>query len=137
MGDGTVRRRSVSPSTHNELWIPMAGTDGTIAWHRPASPSTVGSVMAHHQLLESPLTPRSTAIPQHEIASYSQEWHEGARSSKYSFIPSYQGWRRGDQPEFAHPEQPSSSRPAERPLSPVPGSSTRAEPIEQPAFKVP
>ena len=28
-------------------------------------------------------------------------------------------------------------RPAEWPLSPVPGPSTRAEPIEQPAFEVP
>ena len=50
--------------------------------------------MAHRQLLESPLAPRSTAIPESEIASYPQEWCEGARSGKYSFIPSYQGWRR-------------------------------------------
>ena len=94
MGDGTIRQRSVSPYTCERLWIPMAGPDGTIARHRPASPSTVSRVMAHRQLMESPLAPKSTAIPQHEIASYPQEWHEGARSGKYSFIPSYQGWRR-------------------------------------------
>ena len=87
--------------------------------------------------MESPLAPRSTAIPQHEIASYPQEWREGTRSGKYSFIPSYQGWHRGGLPEFAQPEQSSLSRPAERPLSPVPGPNTRAEPIEQPAFEVP
>ena len=121
MGDGMVRQWSVSPYTHEKLWIPMAGADGTVARHRPASPSTVSRVMARRQLMESPLAPRSTAIPQHEIASYPQEWHEGARSGKYSFIPSYQGWRRGDLPEFAQPEQPSLSRPAERPLSPVLG----------------
>ena len=137
MGDGTIWHRSISPSTRNELWIPMAGSDGTIAWHRPASPSTVSRVMAHCQLMESPLAPRSTAIPQHEIASYPQEWREGTRSSKYDFIPSYQGWRWGDQLELARMEQLSQSRPTERPLSPVPGPNTRAEPIEQPAFEVP
>ena len=124
MGDGTIRQCSISPNTHDKLWIPMAGSDGTVAGHHPASPSTVSRVMACHQLMESPLAPRSTAIPQHEIASYTQEWCEGARSSKYSFIPSYQGWHRGDLPEFAQPEQLSSSRPAERPLSLVPGPST-------------
>ena len=101
MGDGTVQQCSVSLYTHDKLWIPMAGTDGTTAGHRPASPSIVSRVMARRQLMESPLTPRSTAIPQHEIASYPQEWREGARSGKYSFIPSYQGWRQGDLPEFA------------------------------------
>ena len=124
MGDGTVRHRSVSPNTHNNLWIPMAGPDGTVAGHHPASPSTVSRVMACRQLMESPLAPRSTAIPQHEIASYPQEWREGTRSSKYDFIPSYQGWCRGDQLELACTEQPSQSRPTERPLSPVPGPST-------------
>ena len=137
MADGTTRHCSVSPNTCQELWIPITGADGSVVWHRPASPSTVSRVMACCQLMEFPLAPRSTAIPQHEIASYPQEWHEGARSGKYSFIPSYQGWRRGDEPEFAQPEQPSSSRPTERPLSPTPGPSTRAEPIEQPAFEVP
>ena len=137
MGDGTIQRRSVSPQTRSELWIPLAGEDGTIAAHRPASPSTVSRVMARRQLLESPLAPRSTAIPESEIASYPQEWRDGARSGKYSFIPSYQGWRRGDLPEFAQPEQSSLSRPAERPLSPVPGHSTRAEPIEPLTFKEP
>ena len=69
MGDGTIWQRSVSPNTHDKLWIPMAGPDGTIARHCPASPSTVSRVMARRQLMESPLAPRSTAIPQHEIAS--------------------------------------------------------------------
>ena len=137
MGDGTIQQCSVSLNTCDKLWVPMAEPDGTIARHRPASPSTVSRVMARRQLMESPLAPRSTAIPQHEIASYPQEWREGARSSKYSFIPSYQGWCWDDLLEFAHPEQPSLSRPAERPLSLVPGPSTRAEPIEQPAFEVP
>ena len=99
----------------------MAGPDGTVTGHRPASPSMVSRVMARRQLMESPLAPRSTAIPQHEIASYPREWREGARSGKYSFIPSYQGWRQGDQPELACTEQPSQSRPTEWPLSPVPG----------------
>ena len=101
MGDGTVQHCSVSPNTRKKLWIPMAGADGTVAWHRLASLSTVSRVMARCQLMESPLAPRSTAIPQHKIASYPQEWREGACSGKYSFIPSYQGWRQGDQPEFA------------------------------------
>ena len=60
-----------------------------------------------------------------------------ALANLYSFIPSYQGWRWGDQPELAQPEQSGPSRPAERQLSPVPGPSTQAEPIEQPAFEVP
>ena len=77
------------------------------------------------------------AIPQHEIASYPQEWRDGARSSKYSFIPSYQGWCDGDLPELAQTEHVGLSRLAEQPLSPVPGHSTQAEPIEQPAFEVP
>ena len=96
MGDGTIQHRSVSPNTREQLWIPLAGDDGTVTGKCPASPSTVSRVMARRQLLESPLTPRSTAIPESEIASYPQEWREGARSGKYSFIPSYQGWRRGD-----------------------------------------
>ena len=136
MADGTIRNHPVSPYTADKLWIPITVDDGTVQ-HCPASPPTVSRVMAHRQLMESPLAPRSTAIPQHEIASYPQEWREGARSRKYSFIPSYQGWRRGDQLELAQPEQLSPSRPTEWPLSPVPGPITQAEPIEQPAFKVP
>ena len=136
MADGSTWHCSVSPHTADQLWIPITVGDG-IVWRHPASPPTVSRAMAHCQLLESPLAPRSMAIPQHEIASYPQEWREGARSGKYSFIPSYQGWRRGDQPELAQPEQPGPSRPAERPLSPVPGPSTQAGPIEQPAFEVP
>ena len=136
MADGTTWQCPVSPYTADQLWVPVTVGDGTIR-HHLASPPTVSRVMARRQLMESPLTPRSTAIPQHEIASYSQEWHEGTRSSKYSFIPSYQGWCRGDQPELAQSEQLGPSRPTERPLSPVPGPSTQAEPIEQPAFEVP
>ena len=124
MGDGTIRCCSVSPNTRNNLWIPLAGSDGTIAGHRPASPSMISRVMARRQLLESPLAPRSTAIPQHEIASYPQEWREGARSGKYSYIPSYQGWRRGDQPELARNEQSGLSGEIERPLYENPGPST-------------
>ena len=135
MADGTTRHHPVSPPTALKLMIPITVADGTIR-HHPASPPTVSRVMARRQALES-LTPRSTAIPQHEIASYPQEWHGGARSSKYSFIPSYQGWCRGDQLELARPEHAGPSRPTERPLSPVPGHSTQAEPIEQPAFEVP
>ena len=123
MADGTTRHRPVSPYTASKLWVLMTVDDGTI-WHCPASPPTVSRVMACRQLMESPLAPGSTAIPQHEIASYPQEWRDGTCFSKYSFIPSYQGWRRGDQPELAQSEQPSSSRPAERPLSLAPGHST-------------
>ena len=90
MGDGTMRHRPVSPETRERLWIPLAGSHGTTAGYCPASPSMVSRVMVRRQLLESPLAPKSMAIPQHEIASYPKEWHEGARSSKYSYIPSYQ-----------------------------------------------
>ena len=92
---------------------------------------------ACRQALESPLAPQSSAIPQSEIASYPREWRDGARSGKYSYIPSYQGWRRGEQPELAQTEQSGPSREVERPLDEYPGSSTRAEPIEQPAFEGP
>ena len=61
---------------------------------------------ARRQALESPLAPQTSAIPQSEIASYPREWHDGACSGKYSYIPSYQGWHRGEQPELAHFEQP-------------------------------
>ena len=135
MADGTTWPRPVSPYTADQLRILITVGDGTVGC-RPASPPTVSRVMAHRQLMESSLAPRSMAIPQHEIASYPQEWREGARSGKYSFFPSYQEWCQGDQLELAQPEQPGPSRPAERPLSLVPGPSTRAEPIEQPAFEV-
>ena len=123
MADGTTRQCPVSPYTADRLWIPVTVGDGMIQ-HRPVSPPTVSRVMARHQLMESPLAPRSMAIPQHEIASYPQEWRDGARSRKYSFIPSYQEWCQGDQPELAQPEQPGPSRPAEQPLSPTPGPGT-------------
>ena len=89
---------------------------------------------ARREALESPLAPRSLAIPQSEIASYPREWCNGARSGKYSFIPSYQGWRQGEQPELAQAEQSSPSEGIERPLYGDPGPSTRTEPTEQPAF---
>ena len=60
---------------------------------------------ARRQALESPLAPQSLAIPQSEIASYPREWHNGARSGKYSYIPSYQGWCWGEQPEISQTEQ--------------------------------
>ena len=132
MADGTIRHHPVSPYTASKLMIPITVADGTIR-HCPASPPTVSRVMA----LESPLVPRSMAIPQHEIAFYPQEWHEGACSGKYSFIPSYQGWCRGDLLELSQSEHAGPSRPTEQPLGPVPGHSTRTEPIEQPAFEVP
>ena len=123
MADGTTWNCPVSPYTADKLWVPLTVDDGTVR-HCPASPPTVSRVMARCQLMESPLAPRSMAIPHHEIASYLQEWCEGARSGKYNFIPSYQGWCRGDQPELAQPEQAGSFRPTERPLSLVPGPST-------------
>ena len=123
MADGTIRCCPVSPPMASKLMIPIIVVDGTIQ-HHPALPPTVSRVMARRQALESPLAPWSMAIPHHEIASYPQEWHDGTRSGKYSFIPSYQGWRWGDQPELAQPEHVSLSRPTERPLGPVPGHST-------------
>ena len=47
------------------------------------------------QSLVSSLAPQSSAIPQSKITSYPREWRDGACSGKYSYIPSYQGWRRG------------------------------------------
>ena len=38
MGDGKIRQRSVSLITHEKLWIPLAGPDGTVTGHCPASP---------------------------------------------------------------------------------------------------
>ena len=92
---------------------------------------------ARCQALESPLAPQSSAIPQSEIASYPREWRDGARSGRYSYIPSYQGWRHGEQLELAQTEQSGPSGLVERPLYENPGPSTRAEPIEQPAFEGP
>ena len=79
---------------------------------------------AHREALESPLAPRSVAIPQSEITSYPREWRNGARSGKYSYIPSYQGWHRGEQPELAQTEQSGLSEDIERPLDEHPGPST-------------
>ena len=123
MADGTTWHHPVSPPTASKLMIPITVADGTIQ-HRPVSPPTVSRVMARCQALESPLAPRSTAILETEIASFPQEWRVGARSSKYSFIPSYQGWRCSDRLELARTERVGPSRLAEQPLSPVPGHST-------------
>ena len=79
---------------------------------------------ARRQALESPLAPQSSAIPQSEIASYPRKWRDGARSSKYSYIPSYQGWRQGEQLELAQTEQSGPSGLIERPLDEHPGPST-------------
>ena len=92
---------------------------------------------ARREALDSPLAPRSSAIPQEEIASYPREWHDGARSGKYSYIPSYQGWRRGEQPELAQPERSSLPDFMGRPPDESPGPSTRTEPIERPTFEGP
>ena len=92
---------------------------------------------ARCQALESPLAPQTSAIPQSEIASYPREWHDCACSSKYSYIPSYQGWHRGEQPELAQSEHTGPSIPTKQPLNPVPGPSTQTELIERPVFEVP
>ena len=143
MSNGTMQLHPVSPSTVSKLMIPITMSDGHVQ-HHPASPQTVDCLvedtsraMARHQALESPLSPRSSAIPQTKIASYPWEWRDGARSSKYSYIPSYQEWHQGEQPELARSELAGPSRPTARPLSPVPRPSTRTEPIEQPAFEGP
>ena len=81
-------------------------------WVDPLAESSRAA--ARREALESPLAPRSTAIPQSEIASYPKEWRDGAHSSKYSYIPSYQGWRRGEQPELAQNERSSLSEDIER-----------------------
>ena len=60
-------------------------------WVDPEAESSRAA--ARREALESPLAPQSLAIPQSEIASYPREWRDGARSGKYSYIPSYQGWR--------------------------------------------
>ena len=72
-------------------------------WVDPGAESSRAA--ARCEALESPLAPRSSAIPQSEIASYPREWHDGAHSGRYSYIPSYQGWRQGEQPELAQTEQ--------------------------------
>ena len=107
--------------------------DNLICRGAPATPARVCSIagilgredapenpriLACRQALES-LMPQPSAIPQTEIASYPQEWRDGARSGKYSYILSYMGWCHGEQPELVGP-----SIPAEWPLSPVPGPST-------------
>ena len=67
----------------------------------PDTEAESSRVAACREALESPLAPRSLAISESEIASYPREWRDGARSGKYSYIPSYQGWRRGEQLELA------------------------------------
>ena len=107
MSDGTTHLCPVSLSTVSELMISITMSDGHVQ-HRPASPQTVDRLveetsraMARRQALESPLAPRTSTIPQNKIASYSQEWHDGTCSSKYSYIPSYQRWHWGEQLELA------------------------------------
>ena len=117
MSDGTTRVWPVSPEAFNELVC----TEIDRTW-TPAKISSVPEnprILARHQALESPTVPQSLTIPPTEIASYPKEWHDGAHSGQYSYIPSYQGWCWGEQLELAGP-----SIPAERPLSPVPGPST-------------
>ena len=113
------------------------GEQPVLAQPEPSKEAENSRAAARHQALESPLAPRSSAIPQSEIASYPREWRDGTRSGKYSYIPSYQGWHRGEQPELAQPEQSGPSGLIERPLDEHPGPSTRAEPIERPAFEGP
>ena len=54
--------------------------------------------LAHRQALETPSSVRFGAIPK-ETDTYPQEWWEGARSGKYSTIPSQVEWRQGMLPE--------------------------------------
>ena len=102
MSDGTTQICPVSPPMFNKLMTPITMLDGTTRL-RPVSPLTIDRLIPPHreetsraaarrQALESPLAPQSSAIPQTEIASYPQEWHDGACSGRYSHIPSYQGW---------------------------------------------
>ena len=98
--------------------IPVLNPD----WVDPGAESSRAA--AHCEALESPLAPRSLAIPQGEIASYPREWRDGARSGKYSYIPSYQGWHQGEQLELAQPEQSSPPDFVERQPHENPGPST-------------
>ena len=55
--------------------------------------------MAHCQALDTPSAPHFGPIPSETNTSYPQEWWEGARSGKYSTIPSYVDWCLGVLPE--------------------------------------
>ena len=134
MSDGTTQLCPVSPLTLNKIMTLITMSDGNTRL-RPVSPSTFDQLvvpsqeetsraMARCQALESPLAPQSLAIPQTEIASYPREWRDGARTRRYSHIPSYQGWCQGKQPELAQSELAGPSILSERPLSSVPGLST-------------
>ena len=102
----------------------ILATEGSV----PGNPR----ILARRQAPESPIIPRSMAIPQSEITSYPREWCDGTHSGKYSYIPSYMGWRRGEQPELARP-----SIPAEQPPSLPPGPSAWTDLPEQPVFEGP
>ena len=54
--------------------------------------------LARNQALETPSAPCFGAIPA-QTDSYPQEWWEGARSGKYSTIPSQVEWHQGMLPE--------------------------------------
>ena len=90
----------------------------------PDTETESSRAVARREALESPLAPRSSAVPQGEIASYPREWRDGARSGRYSYIPSYQGWRRGEQPELAQTEQSGPSEDIEQQLDERSGPST-------------
>ena len=87
MSNGTTRVRPVSPVTFGNLVRTTTGREPAKVSSIPENPR----ILAHRQALESPTVPQSSAIPQTEIASYPREWHDGACSSKYSYIPSYMG----------------------------------------------
>ena len=109
---------------------------------RPVTPRTYDTgfdpamenarVFARRQALETPTAPHFGAIPDITIASYPQEWHDGAHSGKYCTIPSYMEWRLGVQPELTQLPVP-----AGRPPSLVPGPSAWTDHIEQPVFEGP
>ena len=134
MSDGTTQLCPVSPLTLDKLMTPIRASEGTSRLC-PVSPLTIDQLlfpnqeetsraMARRQALESPLAPRSLAIPQSEIASYPEEWRDDACTRRYSHIPSYQGWHRGEQPELAQSELAGPSIPTEWPLGLVPEPST-------------
>ena len=106
ISDGTTQLHPVSPLTLDKLMTPIRASEGT-SWLCPVSPLTIDQLlfpnqeetsraMAHCQALASPLAPRSLAIPQTEIASYPEEWHDDTCTRRYSHIPPYQGWHWGE-----------------------------------------
>ena len=89
MSNGTTQVQPVSPETFGDLVHTKTNRAPAEVSSIPENPR----ILACRQALESPTVPRSSAVPSTTIASYLREWHDGTCSSKYSYIPSYQGWR--------------------------------------------